>query len=281
EPIGRNTAPCIGLASIILRQFDEQAKMLVVPADHMIENIDQFTKIVNAGLQFVEDNDAIVTLGVVPTHPETGYGYIQFIEDAYFNSPGSSVDIYKVKTFAEKPTLDVAKIFLESGDFLWNSGMFIFRADLMLAQMQKFLPDLYHALQKIEKAIRSHNYQKVLQQVFAEIKGISIDYGIMEKARNVYVIKAKFTWSDLGSWDEVYRLKTKDKNLNVIMGDTFIKDSKGNLIMSPKGFVGVIGAEDLIIINTKEGLLVCKRNRSQEVKDIVDYLKRKGMLDNI
>lgn len=281
EPIGRNTAPCIGLASIILRQFEEKAKMLVVPADHMIENIDQFTNIVNAGLQFVEENDAIVTLGVVPTHPETGYGYIQFIEDAHFNNPGSSIDIFKVKTFAEKPSLDVAKIFLESGDFLWNSGMFIFRADLMLAQMQKYLPDLYHALQKIEKAIHSHNYQKILQQVFAEIKGISIDYGIMEKAKNVYVIKANFMWSDLGSWDEVYRLKTKDKNFNVITGDTFVKDSNGNLIMSPKSFVGVIGVEDLIIINSKEGLLICKRGRSQEVKDIVDYLKRKGLIDNV
>lgn len=281
EPVGRNTAPCIGLAAIILRQFEEQAKMLVLPADHTIENIDEFTKVVNAGLNFIEGNDSIVTLGIVPTHPETGYGYIQFIEDAYFNVPENNVDIYKVKTFAEKPTLDVAKIFLESGDFLWNSGMFIFRADSMLDQMQKLLPDLYHALQKIEKTIHGRHYQKTLEQVFAEIKGISIDYGIMEKAKNVYVIKAKFEWSDLGSWDEVYRLKRKDKNSNVTIGDTFVKDSKNNLIMSSKGFVGVVGVEDLIIINTKEGLLICKRGRSQEVKDVVDYLKRKGLIENI
>jgi mannose-1-phosphate guanylyltransferase len=281
EPVGRNTAPCIGLASIILKQFDRQAKMLVVPADHTIENVDEFTKAANAGLQFVEKNDAIVTLGIVPSHPETGYGYIQFIEDAYFNVPGSSIDIFKVKTFAEKPTLDVAKIFLESGDFLWNSGMFIFRADFMLQQMHKLLPDLYHALLKIEKAFHSQNYQKVLQQVFAEIKGISVDYGIMEKANNVYVIKADFSWSDLGSWDEVYRLKRKDSNMNVLIGDTFVKDSGNNLIMSPKRFTGVIGVEDLIIINTKEGLLICKRGRSQEVKELVDYLKRKGLIENI
>lgn len=281
EPVGRNTAPCIGLASVILKQFDEQAKMLVVPADHMIENVDEFSRIVNSGLKFVEEKDAIVTLGIVPTHPETGYGYIQYIEDAFFNVQNSDVGIYKVKTFAEKPTIETAKIFLESGDFLWNSGMFIFRADTMLAEMQKHLPDLSHALQKIEKAIHTHHYQKELQQVFAEIKGISIDYGIMEKAKNVYVIKAKFSWSDLGSWDEVFRIKNKDKNNNVILGDTFIKDSSNNLIMSPKGIVGVIGAENLIIINTKEGLLICKRGRSQEVKEIVDFLKRKGMTDNI
>jgi len=281
EPVGRNTAPCIGLASIILKQYDEKAKMFVIPADHLIENVDEFTKAVNSGLKFVEEKDAIVTLGIVPSHPETGYGYIQFIEDAFFKADNSDVSIYRVKTFAEKPSLDVAKIFLESGDFLWNSGMFIFRADTMLKQMNEQLPDLYHAIQKIEKAIHTSKYQQVLEQVFAEIKGISIDYGIMEKAKNVFVIKADLKWSDLGSWDEVSRLRTKDKNGNAVIGDSFIKDSKNNLIMSTKGFVGVIGADDLIIINTKDGLLICKKDRSQEVKEIVDYLKRKGLSDYI
>jgi mannose-1-phosphate guanylyltransferase len=255
--------------------------MFVIPADHLIENVDEFTKVVNAGLRFVEEKDAIVTLGIVPSHPETGYGYIQFIEDAYYRGSSSEVDIFKVKTFAEKPTIDVARIFLESGDFLWNSGMFIFRADTMLNQMETYLPDLYHALQKIEKALHAANYQKVLEQVFAEIKGISIDYGIMEKAKNVYVIKADLKWSDLGSWDEVYRLRKKDKNGNAIIGESFIKDSHNNLIMSPKGFVSVIGADDLIVIDTKDGLLICKRDRTQEVKEVVDYLKRKGLSDYI
>lgn len=281
EPIGRNTAPCIGLASIILKQYDEKAKMFVIPADHMIENVDEFIKVVNEGLKFVEEKDAIVTLGIVPSHPETGYGYIQFIEDAYYKAEESDVSLFRVKTFAEKPSLDVAKIFLESGDFLWNSGMFIFRADTILKQMNEQLPDLHHALLKIEQAIHTQKYQQVLQQVFAEIKSISIDYGVMEKAKNVYVIKADLKWSDLGSWDEVYRLKNKDKNNNAVIGDCFIKDSHNNLIMSPKGFVGVIGAEDLIIIDTKDGLLVCKKDRTQEVKEIVDYLKRKGLSDYI
>lgn len=139
EPVGRNTAPCIGLASTILKQYDEKAKMFVVPADHLIENVDEFTKVVNAGLKFVEEKDAIVTLGIVPSHPETGYGYIQFIEDAYYKSEVNNVNIYRVKTFAEKPTIETAKVFLESGDFLWNSGMFIFRADTMLKQMNELL----------------------------------------------------------------------------------------------------------------------------------------------
>lgn len=281
EPVGRNTAPCIGLASTILKQFDEQAKMFVLPADHLIENVDEFTKVVNAGLKFVETQDAIVTLGIVPTHPETGYGYIQYIDDAYYGVEGTDTSIFRVKTFAEKPSIDVAKVFLESGDFLWNSGMFIFRADVMLNQMEKFLPDMYHAMKKIEDSIHSPKYQKTLEQVFAEIKSISIDYGVMEKADNVFVIKANFKWSDLGSWDEVYSLRAKDKNGNAVNGDTLIKDSSNNLIMSSKGFVGVIGVDDLIIINTKDGLLVCKKDRSQEVKEIVDYLKRKGLSDFI
>ncbi|MCC6865286.1 MAG: mannose-1-phosphate guanylyltransferase [Ignavibacteria bacterium] len=281
EPVGRNTAPCIGLASTILKQYDEKAKMFVVPADHLIENVEEFTKAVKAGLKFVEEKDAIVTLGIVPNHPETGYGYIQFIEDAYFKSDINNINIYRVKTFAEKPTLETAKVFLESGDFLWNSGMFIFRADTILKQMSEQLPDLYHQMLKIEQALHTQKYRNVLEQVFAEIKSISIDYGVMEKAANVYVIKADLKWSDLGSWDEVARLKTRDKNNNTIMGDNYIKDSHNNLIMSPKGFVGVIGADDLIIINTKDGLLVCKKERSQEVKEIVDYLKRKGLSDYI
>ncbi len=283
EPVGRNTAPCIGLASVILKQFDEKAKMLVLPADHLIEDIAEFRKTAEAGLAFIENNDAIVTLGIVPTHPETGYGYIQFIDDAVFTieNQNSDVSIFKVKTFAEKPSVDMAKIFLESGDFLWNSGMFIFRADVILAEMKKSLPDLHFALHKIEDAIHTNKYNSVLHQVFAEIKGISIDYGVMEKAKNVYVIKANFKWSDLGSWDEVYRMKIKDKSGNVITVESFIKDSHNNLVMSPKGIVGLIGVDDMIIINTKDGLLICKKERSQEVKEIVDYLKRKGFSESL
>jgi mannose-1-phosphate guanylyltransferase len=283
EPLGRNTAPCVGLAATILKQFDEKACMFIVPADHLIDNQQEFKATVTAGLKFVETRDAIVTLGINPTHPETGYGYIQFIDDAYLSIEVNShkVTIYKVKTFAEKPTLEIARHFLESGDFLWNSGMFIFRADVILAEMKKSLPDLHHELSGLGKDIHTNKFKKSLEKAYSRIKGISIDYGIMEKADNVYVIKGNFTWSDLGSWDEVYRIKAKDKKGNVIMGETLTKDANNNLIMSPKGFVSVIGADDLIVINTKEGVLICKRGRSQEVKEIVDYLKRKGLTDYI
>ena len=283
EPVGRNTAPCVGLASIILRQFDEKAKMLIVPSDHLIQDVDEYLITVKAGLKFVETNDAIVTMGINPSHPETGYGYIQFLEDKYLtvdaNGSQEKVNIYKVKTFAEKPSLETAKEFLASGDFLWNSGMFIFRADVILKEIKKYLPDLHHELLKIEKDIHNNNFKSTLDRVFRQVKSISIDYGVMEKADNVYVIKGNFKWSDLGSWDEVYRIKSKDKSENVIMGDTYIKDSSKNLVLSSKGFVGLVGVDDLIVINTKEGLLICKKGRTQEVKEIVDYLKRKGLTD--
>jgi mannose-1-phosphate guanylyltransferase len=282
EPIGRNTAPCVGLAAIILKQFDEKAKMLVLPADHLIDNNIEFKHTIQAGLDFIEDHDALVTLGINPTHPETGYGYIQFIDDTYLtvNTNGNEeVVIYKVKTFAEKPSLETAKIFLESGDFLWNSGMFIFRSDVILGEIKKSLPDLHHELTKLEKDIHTNKFNATLGKCYQNIKGISIDYGIMEKSKQVYVIKGNFVWSDLGSWDEVYRIKSKDKFNNVINAEHFIKDSKNNLVMSNKGFVGLIGIDDLIVINTKDGLLICKRGRSQEVKEILDYLKRKGLTD--
>lgn len=282
EPIGRNTAPCVGLAATMLKQYDEKAKILVVPADHLIENLDEFIKVANAGLQFIESNDALVTIGINPTHPETGYGYIQYIEDAYLtigSGHKDRINVYKVKTFAEKPTLEIAKVFLESGDFLWNSGMFIFRADVILKEIEKSLPDLNHELKKIEKDLHTNKFKKTLEKVFTHIKSISIDYGIMEKSARVYVIKGNFKWSDLGSWDEVYRIKPKDKNGNVILGESLLKDASDNLILSTKGFVGLIGVKDLIVINTKEGLLICKKGRTQEVKEIVDYLKRKGLTE--
>ena len=282
EPIGRNTAPCVGLAAILLKQFDEKSNMVILPADHLIENEDEFKKTITAGLKFTESNDAIVTLGISPTHPETGYGYIQFIEDAYLSvetAESEKVTIYKVKTFAEKPTLEIARHFLESGDFLWNSGMFIFRADVILNEMKKSLPDMHHELIKLEKDIHTNKFKSALEKAYSRIKGISIDYGIMEKADNVYVIKGSFIWSDLGSWDEVYRIKPKDKQGNVITSDSFFKDSYNNLVMSPKGFVSLVGVNDLIVISSKDGLLICKRGRSQEVKEIVDFLKRKGLTD--
>jgi len=288
EPVGKNTAPCIALAAFILKQFDEHSAMLVIPADHLIQDENRFESVIKAGLSFVENNDAIVTLGITPTHPETGYGYIQFVDEPLtpLSEPlhaqdSSGIQVYKVKTFAEKPTLETAKSFLESGDFLWNSGMFIFRTEVILREMKKLLPNMYNSLTALEKYMGTPQFHDFLDKAYDEIKSISIDYGVMEKTKQAFVIKADFSWSDLGSWDEVYRIKPRDDNHNVLIGNSFVKDSSGNLVISNEAFVGLIGVKDMIIVNTRDGLLICKRGRSQEVKELVDYLKRKGLLQNL
>ena len=283
EPIGRNTAPCIGLACLFINQFEPKANVLVVAADHLIDDEVEFRRIIKSGLGFVGDNGGIVTLGIHPTKPETGYGYVQYDADKVIevelekNGESTFEKIYKVKTFAEKPNLEVAKAFLESGDFLWNSGMFIFRTDTMMEEMKKYMPDLYETLNKLRENLLSKDFSKVLEEEYSKTKSISIDYGVMEKAKDVYIIRSHFGWNDVGAWDEVYNIKEKDNDGNVKQGRTVTINTKGCLIINDQKMVATIGVEDLLIINTDNGLLICKRGEAQSVKEVVDYLRRKGL----
>ena len=282
EPFGRNTAPCIGLACLFLKQFDEKANVIVLPSDHIIGNVAEFQKVLKTGLNFVNENGGIVTLGINPAKPETGYGYIQY--DLEKMVPVTIDDdvhgkVFKVKTFAEKPNLDLAKAFIESGDFLWNSGMFIFRVDTMMNEIQNSIPDVHESLVKLEGSLLDNDFDKKLEFEYSKMKGISIDYGVMEKSHEVYTIKSDFGWSDVGSWDEIYNIKEKDVNGNVKMGTTVTLDTKNCLIVNDQKIAAVVGVEDLLIIDTDNGLLICKRGESQKVKDVVDYLRRKGMND--
>jgi len=283
EPTGRNTAPCIGLACLFINQFEPKANVLVVAADHLISDENEFRRIIKSGLKFVDDNGGIVTLGIHPTKPETGFGYIQYdadkvIEVELEKKGESTVEkIYKVKTFAEKPNLEVAKAFLESGDFLWNSGMFIFRTDTMMEEMKNYMPDLYETLNKLRDNLLSKDFSKVLEEEYSKTKSISIDYGVMEKAKDVYIIRSHFGWNDVGAWDEVYNIKEKDNDGNVKQGRTVTINTKDCLIINDQKMVATIGVEDLLIINTDNGLLICKRGEAQSVKEVVDYLRRKGL----
>lgn len=283
EPIGRNTAPCIGLACLYIGHFEPKANVLVVAADHLIDDIDEYHRIISSGLSFVNEKGGIVTLGIHPTKPETGYGYIQYdadhFHDVEFEKRGSTVTerVYKVKTFAEKPNLEVAKAFLESGDFLWNSGMFIFRTDTMSEEIKEYLPELFESLGRLQQKLFEPGFQKHLEEEYARLKSISIDYGVMEKSPNVYIIRSKFGWNDVGAWDEVYNIKEKDADGNVKQGRTVTLDTKNCMIINDQKIVATIGVEDLLIINTDNGLLICRRGEAQSVKEIVDYLRRKGM----
>ncbi len=277
EPIGRNTAPCIGLAALFIRRIDPEAVMIVLPADHIIQDVGEFHRLVSIGVQVASETKGLVTIGIQPNRPETGYGYIQVLEEPQEKNPYIDRRVYRVKTFAEKPNLQTAERFLESGDFVWNSGMFIWRIGTILEEIELHLPELHQQLQRIDAVLGTEKYVPTLENVYGVIRSISIDYGVMEKARQVYVIKGDFGWSDVGSWDEVYRIAEKDDQGNVILGNVIIKDVKNSIIQSNEEITGVLGVEDLIIINTDDALLVCKRGKSQDVKEIVDYLKRKKM----
>lgn len=277
EPVGRNTAPCIGLAALHIRRIAPEGVMVVLPADHIIGNDKEFLRILEVAATTAAESRSLLTIGIQPTHPETGYGYIQVFTEPGKHNPYHDRGVLKVKTFAEKPNMQTAEQFLASGDFLWNSGMFAWRADVILEEIRRCLPELHTELMKIDQTIGTPYYQPTVEMAYGLMRGISIDYGVMEKAEQVYCIPGDFGWSDIGSWDEVCRQSGKDSSGNTITGKVIQKDTRNSYIYSPDKVVATIGVEDLIIVNTDDALLICKRGQSQDVKEISDYLKRKQM----
>ncbi len=278
EPQSKNTAPCIGLASLFIKRQQPDAVMVVLPSDHLIRDSDKFLDTLKIGIESAYETKGLITIGIQPTYPSTGYGYIQFVDDE--ESELASKGVYKVKTFAEKPNLETAKKFIESGDFLWNSGMFIWRVDVILEEIKTYLPDIYEELMKIDEAIGKDEFKNVLEQSYGRMKAISIDYGVMEKTNRAYVIKANFSWSDVGSWEEVYNLAPKDGNGNYVSSNpdnVILLDVKNCLVEGNKTLIAMIGVEDLIVVSTEDAILICKRDRAQDVRNVVNYLKRKNM----
>ena len=279
EPLGRNTAPCIGLAALFIRRMDPEAVMVALPADHIMQNEDKFREVLRLAIWVAYESSSLITIGVQPTRPETGYGYIQVVDEDDGTNPYLMRGVYKVKTFAEKPNVATAHQFLQSGDFLWNSGMFIWRVDAITQEIQRLLPELFGELAKVDATIGTEKFEHAMETSYRIIRGISIDYGVMEKAKSVYVIRGNFGWSDVGSWDEVYRISGRDEGGNSITGRTFSQGTKNTLVYAGNKFVATIGVEDLIVIVTDDSVLVCKQGQSQDVKEVVDYLRRKEMTD--
>jgi mannose-1-phosphate guanylyltransferase len=249
--------------------------MITLPADHLVRDLDSFNKTLNNAVQFAYESKGLVTIGITPSRPETGYGYIQIDENEV------KENIYKVYTFAEKPNYATAVRFLESGEFFWNSGMFIWRVDSILEETRIHLPELYEGLQKIEKDINTPKYEKTLVNVYGQLRNISIDYGVMEKSNRVYLTKGYFIWSDVGSWEEVYQLSGKDDDGNAIKGNAFTDMTVDTLIYSPHKFTAAIGVENLIIVNTDDAVLVCRRDHSQDVRKVVDHLKINKLTEHL
>ena len=267
EPFGKNTAACIGLASIIIKKKNSDAVTIILPSDHLINDEEEFRNCLLSAANFAYKSKGLVTIGITPTRPETGYGYIQFDEKEI------EKNIYQVLTFAEKPNLSTARRFIDSGDFLWNAGIFIWRTDVILNEIKKHLPDLYEGLMKLESFIGKQDFDKELVQVYGQLKSISIDYGVMEKTNIVYLTKADFYWNDVGNWNAVYEISQKNDDGNAIIGDVYAANTFGSYIFSPKKFTATIGVSNLVVIDTNESLLICHRDSAQDVRQVVDFLK--------
>lgn len=275
EPFGRNTAPCIGLAALFCEHRNPDSVMIVSPADHRIANKSQFQTVMQTAVQLANKHNSVVTLGITPDRPATGYGYIQVDGEVESNK---KVNSYRVKTFAEKPNLATAKRFLESGDFFWNSGIFIFKTSVILDMIKQYLPDLYESLSEVRNFMDDPKLEKVIHKVYQQIKDISIDYGIMEKISDVYMVEGKFGWNDLGSWEQVYKLSDIDENSNCSNGNTVLLDTNNSYVHADKdGLIAVVGLDDVVVVKEGDAILVCKRDQAEKVKKVVERLKTKKL----
>lgn len=272
EPIGRNTAPCIAYASYRIARRDPQATIIVTPADHAVSNEEEFRRVMALAVDAARHHDVLVTLGIHPSRPDTGYGYIQYMDDQSL----AGGQLHKVKTFTEKPNLELAKMFVDSGDFLWNSGLFVWRAESILHAFRQYLGDIAEVFEDGAAALGTPREEAFISEAYSRCPNISIDYGVMEKADNVYVLPADFGWSDVGTWDSLHRIGQQDENGNMVNGDVLLYDTTGCVIKTPsERLVVVQGLEDYIIAEYDNVLLICKRSEEQRVKEFVADVKAK------
>lgn len=268
EPLNRETATCIGLAAVKLLKRDPKALMVALPADHVIIGEDRFEQAVLTGIKMAEEGEYLVTLGIKPERPESGYGYI---EKGTELKPG----IFSVKRFVEKPNVEVARSFLDKGSYLWNSGMFIWRADRLLREIKKYLPELYGCLMRIYNAVGSVEEESITFREYEKIDGISIDFGVMQRTNKAVVLQTDFVWDDIGSFNSLERFLNRDESGNIISDSCheFI-DVRNSIVVGngDRKLIAAIGIKDLLIVDTEDVLLVCPRERSQEIKDLVSKL---------
>jgi mannose-1-phosphate guanylyltransferase len=274
EPVGRNTAACIGLAALLVQHRDPEAVMVVLPADHLIADEDLFLSSIRAAVAKAQKQPALVTLGIRPTSPETGYGYIEAGDQA---DEVQEHKFYKVTSFHEKPDVERAKHYLEEGNFFWNSGIFVWQAEAILAEMENYLPSLYTDLVKLKPFLGTDGLAQEINRIYPDLESISIDYGVMEKADNVLMIPADFGWNDLGSWASMAQIWPKDEQSNAHQGEVMAMESHGNVVFSQQKLCVLFGVDDLIVVDTEEALLVCPVNRAQDIGKILDVMKLHGM----
>jgi mannose-1-phosphate guanylyltransferase len=271
EPLRRNTATCIAYAAYKIHAFDPNATLVVTPADHLILQEKRFIQTINRALQAAQLEDRLITIGIKPNRPETGYGYIQYLEGDNGNPA------LKVKTFTEKPNLKLAKTFVDSGDFVWNSGMFVWKVKSLLDAFSENMPDVAEVFEEGKSHFGKASEQDFINRAYTMVKNVSIDYGIMEKSDKVYVILGEFGWSDLGSWHNIHEIREKDENNNVIEANTLLYDTKNCYVkMDSEKLVVIEGLDNYLINETDNVLLICKLGGEKKFRDFVANAKKKG-----
>jgi len=272
EPQGKNTAACIGLAALHIRKMVPDDVMVVLPSDHAIADSQKYLDLISAAIKVASRENGLVTIGIKPSSVQTGFGYIES-KDLFGKI--NNEDVFRVRSIREKPDFKKAQEFVQSGNFYWNSGMFIWKTSVILEEISRRLQSLHAGLMKIDQALGSADEAATVARVYRQLDSISIDYGVMEKADNVFIIPGDFGWSDVGSWDAVQEISPQDDKGNVACRDSqaIFEDSEGSLVYNPGRLTALVGVRDLLIVETKDALLICKRGRSQDVKKIVEKLE--------
>lgn len=272
EPVMRNTAPCIAYGCYKIESINPEAAIVVAPSDHLILNEQAFIEAIEKSLKVASEKECLITLGIKPSRPDTGYGYVQFTDNVIND------EFHKVKTFTEKPTLEIAKTFIQSGDFLWNAGIFVWSAKAILTAFNRHLPEMNEIFVEAKSVYNTDNEKNHIHKAYQQCTNISIDYGIMEKAENVYVLPSEFGWSDLGTWASIYQLAEKDYVGNAVIPSekVIMYDSSNCMVNVPSQKLVVLqGLHDFIVVESNDTLLICPRDQEQNVKQVVADVKAK------
>ncbi len=275
EPCARNTAACIGLGAVHMRRKYGDAVMLVLPSDHLVTQQKMFQNVIRTASEIAEKTDALITLGITPSSPDTGYGYIRYDME----KPQVMGQAYHVAEFTEKPGLEKARKYLISGDYLWNSGMFIWRVQTILQEMHRWMPGHAAAMEEIGAALGTEHLRSVTDRCFTALPSVSIDYGIMEKAGLILTIPSSFGWDDVGSWQAVARMHEADANGNILDGDAVVLDSEDCIVQGGRRMIAMIGMEHTVVVDTEDALLICDSSHTSDIKKLLEQLRRRGRED--
>ncbi len=269
EPVGRNTAPCIALGAAFIGKKYDEAVMMVLPSDHLVKYSSLYQTTLRDACEAAEEGENLVTIGITPDYPETGYGYIKFENKA---SEGGN-RAFRVESFTEKPDLEKAKEYLASDDYLWNSGMFLWKLSTIIKRYKELLPEIYDGMLKIKDSVGTPMQKRTIEEVFPDLPSISIDYGIMEKAENIYTIPGAFGWDDVGSWLALDRIKKSNEYGNIVNGNIVTIDTKNCIIQGTDKLIATVGLKDLVIVDTEDATLICDREHTADIKKVIENLK--------